>query len=586
MRGKSKSQRNQSFLKGALILTLSVTLVKIMGFLFRIPLAHIIGTVGSGIYSSAYDIYNPIYALATAGLPIAISRMVSDSIARKKFRDVRRIHRVSVPIFLITGILGFIAMILGAFIYTEYTKTPEGIYSIFALAPTVLFACLMSIYRGYYNGLRNMVPTAISEIIEAMCRFFVGLGCAYAVVRVCMNEFYSHGTIFGKPYATEALAREAVGPYSAAGAIFGVTVGAFAGFLFLMLRHKIKGDSISKKELEESPEALDVKSTIKSLISIAIPVGLGAIIMNLGSMVDATLVRRRIIDIMSTTPIRLIDSYNGLIPNEVIQNGTTHTFLYGCFSYSSNLTALVPAITQVFAISALPAVTAAWAKGDKKVIKSSIESILKITTLVTIPAGLGLVALAHPILSMIFGGPDLQNSVRIAANILSIMGISAIFLSTSTPICSMLQAIGRVDLPVKLLVVGITIKVLLNYTLVGIPEINIQGAGVGSLACYAFVTVVALYFLFKETQIRPDLVSIFIKPLLASICCALSAYFSHKVFSMFVSSKISVLIAILIAVLVYIFALILFKAITEDDIKMMPKGEKIIKILAKRKRIG
>lgn len=582
---KSAMGRSQSFMQGAFILTLSVTLVKIMGFLFRIPLAHIIGTVGSGVYSSAYELYNPICALATAGLPIAVSRMVSENIARKQFKDVRQIYKISLKIFTITGIIGFVAMLIGAPLYINFTKTTNGIYSIIALAPTVLFSCLMSTYRGYYEGLRNMKPTAASEVIEAMCRFFIGLGLSQLIVVVLMKEYERSSTVMGKFYSTKELARDVVGTYAAAGAILGVTIGAFAGFLFLMLRHRVKGDGITKNELYCSPEAASSSNITRSLIGIALPVGIGAIILSLGTTVDAMLVRRRLLDIMNTTPNRLLGIYNDLIKPEIVYNATVPDFLYGCLSYSSNLTQLIPAITQVFSRSALPSVAALWTTGDKKELKKSIESIIKLTTLVTIPSGLGMVALSHPLLSMIFGGHDLRSSVHIAAGILSIMGFAAIFQSTCTPILSMLQAVGRVDIPVKLLTVGTIIKILLNYALVGIPEINIQGAGIGSLACYLFVTASAMYFLYKETVVQINMVSVFVKPTLASICCALSAYFSRVIIVAFLPGRIATIAAVIIAVIVYVICLFLFRAITADDIKMVPKGKKFLKILEKNKII-
>ena len=233
----------------------------------------------------------------------------------------------------------------------------------------------------------------------------------------------------------------------------------------------------------------------------------------------------------------------------------------------------------------MPSVTAAWASGSKRILKKNIEVVLKLTTLITIPAGLGMVALSYPIMNLIYGGGKTGSEVIISASVLVLLGVGGIFASTSTPICSMLQAVGRVDLPVKLLSIGVIMKIFLNYVLVGIPQINIQGAGAGTIFCYGFVTVASLYYLSKETKIKFNLVSVLIKPLLAGTFCAVSAYVSYGLLVHIVKDKVATLIAIIIAVFVYVIALFLLRALTADDVKMMPKGEKFVKTLEKLRLI-
>ena len=578
-------RKKQSFLHGAIILTIAMFIVKLMGALYKIPLSRILGPVGNSYFNIAYNIYAPLEAVSTAGLPIAISKLVSENMEKKRFRNVRRIHSVSIPMFLITGLMGMMAMFLIAPIYSNFDESSQAKFAVWAMAPTVLFVCLMSIYRGYYQGLRNMIPTALSEIIESTIRLSLGLVMSYLVVSYGLKEYSLNGTVFGVPYQSVESARNATLPLAAAGAIFGVTIGAFCSFLFLLIRYKIKGDGITKEELLYDSNQDSTKYIFKKLIYTAFPIALGAIIMNLASLIDSTVVLRRLYGIMDKNPDELIVYYGGLISNTVILEGTVHNFLQGCFGYASNMMMIIPAITQVFGISALPSVSEAWISQDYVKIKQNIESVLRITMLVTIPAGLGLVALSYPIIDLVYGGKNTQSAVFIASNVLTILGISAIFISSSTPICSMLQAIGRVDLPVKLLSFGVIIKVVVNYLLVGIPQINIQGAGVGTLMCYMFVTISALYFLCKETRVVPDFNSVFIKPLLAGICSSISAYVSHGLLCHVLLSKISTLCAVGVAIVVYVMALFVFKAFTADDIKLIPGMEKILKRLEKRHRI-
>ncbi len=565
-----------------------MALGKVLGALFKIPLGRLVGGVGMGYYGTAYELYAPLYALATAGLPIAISKIVSENMVKGRFRDVRKTHKVSIPLFLVMGSIGFLLMIsIIPFYTTNIVKAPQCKYTMYALAPTIIFACLMSIYRGYYEGLRDMMPTAISELIESLIKFVLGLSFAYGIVKYGLNEFYSNGTVFGKICENEDAAMETVIPFASAGAILAIPIGALLGFIYLLIRFRIRGDGITKSQLQESPKSISNRSTIKKLYSIALPVGLGAIIMNLATFIDVTLIQMRIYDIMKDPEKSkiLLSEYGDLISQNIINADRTHTYLYGCFGIATTIMMLIPAVTQAFGISALPSVTAAWASGSKKTLKKNIEIVLKMTTLITIPAGLGMVALSYPIMNLAYGGGKSQNEVYIAASVLVLLGFGGIFASTSTPICSMLQAVGRVDLPVKLLSLGVIMKILLNYVLVGIPVINIQGAGAGTIFCYGFVTVAALYYLAKETKIKFDLVSVLIKPLLASIICAVSAYVSYGLMSRILQDKLSTVLAVIIAAVIYLVSLFLLRALTPSDIKMMPKGEKIVKTLEKLKLI-
>lgn len=582
---KSEKRVDHSFLQGALILTIGMAVVKLIGALFKIPLAGILGVTGMGYFTAAYDLYNPLFTLATAGFPVAIARMVSESVARRRFRDVRKIHRVSIPTFALLGVVGFLLMLVGAPIYAGFIDSPGVKYPIWVLAPTILFACLMSIYRGYYEGMRNMTPIAVSEIIEAVSKLIVGLSASYLVIQIGMSEYASNGTVFGTVCESEAAASNAVLPYAAAGAILGITVGSVLGFIFLFLRYKRRGDGITREEIAYSPRAKSNRTTVKTLIRIAVPVALGALVINIASFIDSALIQRRIADIMQTQPDTLLNLYQGVIKPE--EADMAQTTLYGCYSLAMTLMMLIPAITQVFGISALPSVTAAWTEGNRKKIKSSIESVIRITTLVTIPAGLGIAVMAHPIAELLYLKSNNQADVAVVGNVLSLLGIAGIFIATNTPICSMLQAVGRVDLPVKLMSIGVIIKVVLNYTMVGIPEINIQGAGTGTLVCYAFITIAALYFLCRETHVVPNFVSIFIKPLIAAGFCAASAYLSYQLLGKIgFGGRMGTIVSLGIAVLVYIIALFCLRAITKEDVIMLPKGQKIAKLLEKHKWIG
>ena len=583
---KTKSgKRSQSFLKGAMVLGSSMIIVKLMGMIYKILLSNQFGGVGTGLFNSAYALYNPLFMLSTAGFPIAISRMVSEIVTKNRYRDVKQIHRVSVPIFVIAGCLCFLAMVLGSFIYIKLINADNAIFAMLCLSPTIFFGCLMSIYRGYFEGMRNMVPTAISEIIEAACKLFLGLAASLLVTKYGMGQYAKTGYVFGVKCANEIEAQSAIIPIAIGAAITGISVGSLLGFVFLFIRYKKGGDGITAEELKSSPKPRRAGTTLRIMVKTAIPIGLGSIIMSLADMIDSTLVQIRINNIMQTDPKALLDVYGSLIPDNVYYANETHTFLYGCYGIALTLMMLVTAVTQVFGTTALPSVTAAWTSGNKIQLKKSMETVMRVTTLVTIPSGIGMSVLAEPLLSMIYHGSGVADEVEIGSKVLTVMGISVIFIATSTPLCSMLQAIGRMDVPLKLFSVGMIMKIIVNYVLVGIPQINIQGANIGSIVCYGFVTVVALFVICRETKIIPDFISIFVKPLIAGLICGAAAYFSEIFFDMFFKQRIATILAVVTAIVVYLIALLLLKAIKREDVLQMPKGNKIVKILEKRKLI-
>ena len=578
---KTAPSKRQSFLHGALILMAAIAIEKVIGALFQIPLTWILTPTGKGYFQNAYSLYAPLYSLATAGFPIAISRLVSESTVRGRYRDVRQIHRASVRIFLFLGLLSFSIMFFGARPYAGYVQSgnpQNALPAIYALAPAVFFTSMMSIYRGYYEGLRNMVPTAVSEVTESLCKLIFGLSAAYLIVRRGMAEYAASGTVFGTPVKTADYARLATLPYAAAGAIFGVTLGGMCGFLFLFFYHKRNRDGITREMLLRSPRPLSLKVTSAKLIRTAVPVALGSLAVNLSTLVDSTFLQMRIRDIMNTSPDVLLGIYKGIIPQSEIKMGLVPSFLFGCFGNATTLFMLVPGITQGLGISALPSVTAAWTQGDPKRLRRSIESVLRVVAMVAIPSGLGLSVLSTPIARLVYRS---GNAPEIVGKILVLLGLGAIFASISTPINSMLQAVGRVDIPVKLLVFGLVVKIVLNYTLVGIPEINVMGAGTGTLVCYFLITFLALYFLIRETKVMPNLVAIFLKPLLASIIAVGAAYLVQKYAALAVSGDLATCLSIVVAAVLYLICMLWFRALDRQELLMLPRGQKIVKILEK-----
>lgn len=574
-------KRGQGFLGGALILLIAVGLVKVIGAFFKIPLNAIIGDVGMGYFGTAYTIYHPIFSLATAGFPVAIARMVSENLERKRYRDVRRLHAVSIPIFLLLGTLACALMLLGSAPFLAFINRADqnALPAVYVLAPAVFFGSLSAIYRGYYEGLGDMRPTAFSEVAEALCKLILGLLTAWAVMDRAMEEFASSGTVFGQAVSSMDYARSAALPWAAAGAILGVTVGSVISLVTLWVYHRVQGDGIAQEQLRSSPAPARRRILVRSLIRTAVPVALGALAVNLSSLVDTAFLQNRISTVMIEHADVLLGMYGDFLRPEDIAQGRVPTALFGCYTNALTLFMLVPALTQAFGVSALPSVTAAWTSGSRLKLESSIENVLRIVALITMPAGIALSVLSGPIASLLGYNP-------ITGKILVLLGLGSIFAAANIPINSMLQAVGRLDLPVKLLCVGLVIKIGLNYVLTGIPEINVMGAGFGTLVCYFFLTFFGLAALGKETHMELRLFRLFGKPFLASVAAAAAGWQVSHLVQRILPGRWEALFSMAVFVLVYGFCVLFLRILRKSDLQALPGTEKITKILEKHHWIG
>lgn len=595
----TKKDASQTFLKGAAVMTLSMIVVKVLGFVDKIMISNLYAyfgdsyaAIGSALYSNAYEIYIPLFTVATAGFPIAVSRLISESIAQKRYNDVRQIHKVSVPFFTITGTVCFLIMFVSSFWYINVIKSPYSLYAMLMLSPAILFGCLVSIYRGYFEGQRNMVPTAISEIIESASKLVFGLSIAFVVMKLGSDSYRNTGTVFGLTFAGKHAERDAmytIMSFSVAGAISGIVIGSALCFLFLFLRYKILGDGIPEEYYRNSVDARTKRETFKRMFKTAIPIGLTALVMNIGTFLDSIIIQNVLFSLAQTNGAEILAQYKAMgvdlsaeLPKDVSKI-TLHTALWGCYGAALPLMQLVTAVTQAFGTAAMPNVASAWTKGDKRELKTSIETVLRLTMLFTLPAGLGLTALADPIMDIVYAS---QTQVVIGAQVLKVMGFTAIVIACVVPMCSMLQGIGRVDLPLKIYTAGIIIKVATTWLFVRIPSVNIQGGSVGSLIAYTFMLTVGMYLLIKHSGVMPNFMSTAIKPLISAVACAVTAYFTYMLFSRFMPLLFATVAAIFCAGIIYVTLLLILRTFTKNELKFLPKGEKVVTLLEKYHLIG
>ena len=607
----AKTNTSRSFLRGAMLMSISLVVVKLCGMAFKILMAAMLTSYGdayagfgSGLLNNAYEVYNPLFTLATAGFPIAVSRLVAENLAQKRYRDVVQIHRVSKPFFITMGLVCFGLMLGASFIYVGFIQQPYSIYAMMTLSPSVFLGCLVSIYRGFYEGQRNMFPTAVSEVIEASGKVILGLGGAFLTLKIGfaqisaqMDDYAAKGVpfdgdgtaynMFGMRYENFSDAMSSLTAYSVAAAISGITLGSLFAFVFLRVYHAKKRHLITDRFVENSIDARTQRETFNMLLRTAVPIGLAALVMSLSATIDTIVVQRVLYDLSVNRKTELLAQFDTerLDLAELFSSDGRplifHTYLMGCYGWAVTIMQLVTALTQAFGSSAMPNVTSAYTKGDKAELKNSIETVIKLTMLFTLPMGLGLFAIPEPIMSLLYSG----YAAEIGAGVLRIMGLSVIVIAVSTPITSMLQGVGAVSLPLKLYIIAMAIKVATNYLFVSIVSINIRGAAVGSLVAYLFVCIVGMYFLIRRSGVVPDFINTTLKPLIGSLGCGAAAFFSYKLFRLFFGPSISCICAIIIAAVVYMLILLIIRTFSASEVEMLPKGKNIVTILAKLRLI-
>jgi len=623
-------QKQQSLINGALILSFAMLAVKVVGVLFKMPLTNTIGMIGRGYFDQVYQIYTVFFAISTTGLPIAVSRMVSESIVLKRFRDTRAILKASRLMFLIAGVAGTAGLILLARPYIFISGAKEEIFpGIMMIAPAIFFCCLMSCYRGYYEGQRNMSPTAGSQFIEATGKLAVGLVLAKMVMNYGMTMYDTlkaadgsatlNGLFWNNVFVKdETEAFVAIVPWAAAGAVLGVTIGSILGLLFLMARHKIKGDGITRLDLDLSPEAREPRVISKELLKLALPVVVGALILNISNLIDTMTIVRcttaalgRDFDAVYAMHSEALDAAiaNGSLSlGEGGENSKLiATYLFGAYNTGIDFRNLLPTITAGFGISVLPVLAAAWATRNREEAHRSINSIVRLCMLLALPGGFGIAVMARPFLTIIYGSGNAADGISIAVPVLQVFGVVMALLAISTPITNMLQGLGRTDIPVKVMAVCSAVKIICNVVLISMPGLNIYGSIIGTIVFYVLNVSINLYFLKKITGVRFDFKSVLLKPLLCAALCGMAAwsgfglamrgfegmnldemaFFQSSIGERLLNENLlASIFAVFMAMVIYFMALLLTKAVTKDDVIGLPKGEKIAKALAKHGLLG
>lgn len=529
--GKPKKQK---FLQGAAVLTMGTILVKIIGALYKIPMNRIIGTEGFGHFNVAYSIFNVLLTISTAGLPIAVSRMISEANTLGNKRQVQHIFRTSLKLFLIIGAACSAVMLIFAPQLAVWMEDPDAVYAIAVLAPAVLFLCIISSFRGYFQGQQYMTPTAVSQVIEAICKLVIGLGAVYVVL----------GLGYGKPQA-------------AGGAIFGVTMGSVLACLYLFIQYRKK--HLRLTAADQAMPILSSGETTKKLLKLAIPITIGSAGLQIFNALDTKIIL-------------------GQLQNAIGLSSKAATSLFGTYSAAQTFYMLPPALITPLAIGIIPTVTAALTLHNYREARRTEESAIRMTALIALPCGAGLAVLAAPIQAIAYGyGAE---TLSIAGPLLAILGVAVVFNCMVSVTNAILQAHGKVTIPIYTTLVGGLVNVVTDYVLIGMKAISIYGAAIATIAYCAVIMFLNILAMHKSMELPPRILQQFVRPLEATAVMAVATYFTYEGLSHVVSSAtVCALGAVIVAVLVYAVLVYAMKIITWYDCQLLPKGELIARLL-------
>lgn len=498
-------------------------LAKIVGALFKIPLTRLIGTEGAGHFNAAYNIYIVLLNISSTGLPLAVSRLISEANALNQTDKIDSIRKVSLRLFLLIGGICSIGMFFGAELLAGWLRDPEAIYAIRVLAPAVLFVCISSSFRGFFQGQQYMTPTAVAQVIEALCKLLIGL--------------------------TAVLVAQKLGwkiPQVAGAAILGVTLGAVLGSAYFYLQYR-KTNRIGSSHSKSTCMA----GTALRILRLAVPITIGATGLQIFNAIGSGIIL-------------------GQLQDKLGHDLSHASSLFGIYSMAQTLYLLPSALIQPLTVSIIPAVTESLTLDNRSDARKKEESALRITAILALPAGAGLSVLASPIQRLLYGYDEA--TISVAGPTLIILGIASVGYCLILVTNAILQAHGKAAYAVCSTVAGGVTNLLVTAVLVSNPKIHILGAAFGT-AVYCSVAL-GCNVLFIRTLIHnpPHILAQLAKPVTASLLMALLA---GAVFT-WLNSTVA---AISSAVIVYIILVIKLKMLTLEDCLMLPKGQLIAKLL-------
>ena len=534
----SDSGKKQTFLHGAALLAMATAMVKIIGAFYKIPLKMIIGDQGYGYFVTAYDVYSVLLMVSTVGLPVAMSRMISQANALGNYNQVRKIYKTARAIFLALGIVSSLLMMIFCRQLAQFQRQPDAWVAMACLGPCALFVGMISTFRGFFQGQGNMKPTSVSQVLEAFFKLLIGLGLGFTVMTLTANVSYAAGA-----------------------AILGVTLSCLVSVIFL--RSKFKPAYRELPLTEDKEESFG--ATAKALLAIAVPITIGSTGMQLLTVLEQRL-------------------YMGQLMNTLGYTQDVADTMKGIYSMTMTIFNMPCAFMVPITISVLPAITNFLTLKDDEAVRSTEESAARVASLISLPCSVGLLLLAGPATALLGGYSG--ESLQLSTKLMSVLAVCIFLYAMVQYTTAVLQAHGKPHLPViNMLTCGV-LRLAVVYFLSGKPEIGIVGVPVGTALCYGSIAVLNLVWIRFVVPQKPRMVRNLLRSVPAAAVMGIVVFGCNLLLRKFLGAEGGRLIQvvmcgvpIVVGAVVYFACAVLFKSITAADCKLLPKGDKLAKLL-------
>lgn len=524
------SEKQRTLIGGISVLGIAGLICKMVGVLYRIPLANMIGGQGLGLYQQVMPAYNLLLAITSAGIPVAISRMVSHYITLGEHGNARRVFRTALKLLIVLGVVTTVLLLLLSRTIAKQVGTPEGYLSYMCIAPSLFFVCIMSAYRGYMQGMRHMLPTAVSQLIEQVGKVAVAL-----------------------PFASIGFARGGW-TMGSAGALLGTSLAECVAMLYMLIRCRF----VRPAPPSPNEKAVSTRSMARKIILISIPITLGACIVPLASTIDSAMLK----NLMTGAGVPAEDA----------------TVRYGIYSGMVITMINVPtALAMAMSTNLVPSIASGMARNDREYVIREAGTGLRLASVIGFPCSIGMSLLSKPIIFLCYGDSPKYtfDQLLLGGNLLEISALTIILFTMVQATSGILQGAGKQKIPMLTLILGVVCKIILNSILVRNPDVNIHGAPISSLTCYTVSMIPNLYFSCKYTGYRFSVGDVILRPLGASALMGASVWaVYHFVFggdrslhsSGLFGRLMPVAVPMLVGIAVYVIAAFFLKAIRTEDL--------------------
>lgn len=534
-----RKSKTQTFMASVITVMFSQVVIKLLGFLYRIVITNIdgFGNEGNGYYNYGYQIYVLLLAISSVGIPNAIAKLVSEKCATDDFKSAYRIFRCALVLFgIIGGVLGVGLYVFAPFIADVICGTPKIVYTLRVLSPAVFFVSVSSVVRGFFQGMKNMKATSTSQVIEQFIK--------------CISTIAIVIAMAGAPPE-----------YMAAGATAATVLSTFLSLLYLAGFYRANKSDIAERLKAAPPIKKEAFLKIaKGILYVAVPISLGSIVASINRVVDLT-----------TVVQGLKTAFAGTMSAEALNNFTME--LSGMLSKGDVIINLPLAFNIAFSTVLVPTVAGALATGDKKTASDKVSFSLLVSIIIALPATVGCIILADEIFMLLYpNAPD-------GGSLFAISAITIFFSAITQTNSGSLQGMGKVFVPAIALIAGGVVKLIVNLTLIPVPEINIYGAPIGSVLCQAIGCLITFSVVKKNLPVKLGVVKYFVKPFISAALMGGVVYVVSRGMASFVGNAVSTVLSIGAGFIVYVvLVFVVFRVFEDDELYQLPMGRKLIKL--------